>query len=220
MRRLAAVLALVACLSACYGGSSGPTPGDMVDVLGALSAHGATMTDTVAGDAGCADQSLVDNARRLQLSFSPDGQTYTAYLFRWLNNADYVDAGPAFEQCLLAYRAAHAGTDVMSVEVSPWRAFGPAWTAALRDAINQGLTDAAEGVNDLGGESRERPSVVDQFEVAVKQSENSDVDELPVAVAVMRSPVLKLTGTANEKAARPLEFVLTLVVPRNVPPSP
>jgi len=117
----------------------------MVDVLGALSARGATMTDTVAGDAGCSDQTLVDNARRLQLSFTPDGQTYTAYLFRWLNDADYVSAGPAFEECKLAYQVGHVGSDLASVDVSPWRAYGPSWSPALREAMEQALADAAKG---------------------------------------------------------------------------
>ena len=144
MHRLAA-LALAVLVSACYGGSAGPTPGDMVDLLGELSAHGVTMTDTVAGDAGCQDQSLVDNARRLQVSFSPDGRTYTVYLFRWLNNADYTEAGPAFDSCAVTYQAAHPGSTVTKVDLSPWRAFGPDWTDDLQAAVSGALADAAKG---------------------------------------------------------------------------
>ena len=144
MRRLA-LLALTVLVSACYGGSASPTPGDMVDVLGELSAHGVTMTDTVAGDAGCADQTLVDNARKLQVSFSPDGKTYTVYLFRWLNNADYLDAGSAFDNCADAYLAAHPDSVVDKVDLSPWRAFGPDWTQDLHAAIRGALVDAAQG---------------------------------------------------------------------------
>ncbi len=144
MRRLAA-LALTVLVSACYGGSASPTPGDMVDVLGELSAHGVTMTDTVAGDAGCADQSLFDNARKLQVSFSPDGKTYTVYLFRWLNNADYLEAGASFDSCAVAYQGAQSGSTVTKVDVSPWRAFGPDWSADLQAAVSGALADAAKG---------------------------------------------------------------------------
>jgi hypothetical protein len=143
--RLLVATALIALVAACYGGSAGPTPGDMVDVLGELSAHGATMTDTVAGDAGCADQTLVDNARRLAVTFAPDDRTYTVYLFRWLNNADYGEAGSAFAACVAAYRQANPSASVETVDVSPWRAFGPGWSQALRDSVGQALTAAARG---------------------------------------------------------------------------
>ena len=144
MRRLAA-LSLTLLVAACYGGSTGPTPGDMVDVLGELSAHGVTMTDTVAGDAGCADPTLVDNARKLQVSFAPDEKTYTIYLFRWLNNADYQEAAAAFDGCIAAYQAAHAGLTIGKVGLSPWRAYGPDWTPDLQDAVDGALADAAQG---------------------------------------------------------------------------
>ena len=132
MRRLAA-LALALLLAGCYGGSTGPTPGDMVDVLGELSAHGVTMTDTVAGDAGCPDQTLVDNARKLVVSFAPDEKTYTVYLFRWLNNADYSEAAQAFDSCVVSYQSSNAGSSVDKVDLSPWRAYGPDWTQPLHE---------------------------------------------------------------------------------------
>ena len=117
----------------------------MVDVLGELAAHGATMTDAVAGDAGCGDQSLMDNARRLQVSFAPDGKTYTVYVFRWYNNADYREADSAFAGCVTAYQQAHPASTVDTVDLSPWRAFGPDWSDALRDAVDGALADAAKG---------------------------------------------------------------------------
>ena len=144
MRRLAAI-SLALLVAACYGGSTGPTPGDMVDVLGELSAHGATMTDTVAGDPGCADKTLFDNARKLQVSFAPDEKTYTVYLFRWLNNADYQAAASAFDGCVVAYQAANPGAAVSTVDLSPWRAYGPDWATDLQAAISAALADAATG---------------------------------------------------------------------------
>lgn len=144
MRKLIA-LGFALLLAGCYGGSTGPTPGDMVDVLGELSAHGVTMTDTVAGDAGCPDQTLVDNARKLQVSFAPDEKTYTVYLFRWLNNADYNQAAQAFDSCVVSYQGSIGGSSVAKVDVSPWRAYGPDWTQDLHDAVAGALADAATG---------------------------------------------------------------------------
>ena len=145
MARRLAIASLALLLTACYGGSSAPTPGDMTDVLGDLAANGLTMTDTVAGDTGCSDGSLADNARRLEMAFAPDGQSYTVYLFRWRRDADFTAAGPAFDRCAEAYRQAHPSAPFDTVDVSPWRAFGPAWTPQLREALEQALAGAAAG---------------------------------------------------------------------------
>src|SRR4051794_19905540 len=132
-------------LAACYGGAAGPTPRGMGDVLREVFAHRAAMTDTGAGGAGCADQTLVDNARKLRVSFAPDKKTYTVYLFRWLNNRDYGEASRAFDACVAAYQGANTGSAVEKVDVSPWRAFGPDWSPELQDAVAGALTAAATG---------------------------------------------------------------------------
>jgi hypothetical protein len=145
MARLLAAAVAVLLLAGCYGGSASPTPGDMTDVLGELTAHGVTMTDTVAGDPGCADPSLFDNARRLVVTSAADGRSYTVYLFRWRNVTDYNAAADAFDACVAAF-AGDAGTiTVETVDVSPWRAYGPGWTAEVRDAVQQALEGAGSG---------------------------------------------------------------------------
>ena len=143
-RLLAAALCLLS-IAGCYGGSSAPTPGDMVDVLGELSANGLTMTDTVAGDPGCADSSLFDNARRLQVTSAADGRSYTVYLFRWRNVTDYSAAADAFDACMTAFPGQPGAVTVETVDVSPWRAYGPGWTGEVRDALQHALEGAATG---------------------------------------------------------------------------
>jgi hypothetical protein len=142
-RLLAAALAVL--LAGCYGGSSSPTPGDMVDVLGELTAHGLTMTDTVAGDPGCADASLFDNSRRLAVTSAADGRSYTVYLFRWRNVTDYRAAADAFDSCVAAFAGQPGAATVEMVDVSPWRAYGPSWTSEVRDALRQALEGAGTG---------------------------------------------------------------------------
>jgi len=143
-RLLAAALAMLL-IAGCYGGSSSPTPGDMTDVLGELTAHGLTMTDTVAGDPGCADASLFDNARRLAVTSAADGRSYTLYLFRWRNVTDYNAAADAFDACVAAFAGQPGAAAVETVDVSPWRAYGPGWTTAMRDALQQALSAAGTG---------------------------------------------------------------------------
>jgi hypothetical protein len=142
--RLAA-LALVLLLAGCYGNSTSPTPGDSVDVLAELAANGATVTDAVAGDAGCSDESLQDNARRLDLTLAADGKPYTVFLFRWRNQAEYAAASSAFYLCVSQYADHRGSVHVETVEVSPWRAYGPDWGRGMHDALQSALAGAATG---------------------------------------------------------------------------
>jgi hypothetical protein len=103
------------------------------------------MTDTVAGDPGCADPSLFDNARRLAVTSAADGRSYTVYLFRWRNVTDYSAAADAFDGCVAAFAGQPGATTVETVDVAPWRAYGPGWTPELRDALRQALEGAASG---------------------------------------------------------------------------
>jgi hypothetical protein len=145
MARLLAAAVATLVLAGCYGGSASPTPGDMTDVLGELTAHGMTMTDTVAGDPGCADPSLFDNARRLVVTAAADGGSYTVYLFRWRNVTDYNAAADAFDACAAAFAGRPGTAPVETVDVSPWRAYGPGWSSDVRDAIGQALAGAGSG---------------------------------------------------------------------------
>lgn len=145
MARLLVVALCVLSIAGCYGSSSSPTPGDMVDVLGELTANGLTMTDTVAGDPGCSDSSLFDNARRLQVTAAADGRSYSVYLFRWRNVTDYTAAADAFAGCVAAFAGQPGNVSVETVDVSPWRAYGPGWTSEVSQALEQALEGAAAG---------------------------------------------------------------------------
>jgi hypothetical protein len=145
VRKLALALVFVL-VGGCYGSSSGsPTPGDMTDVQGELEAHGATIKTAVAGDAGCPDQTLVSNARRLQLTLASDGKTYDVYLFRWTDQSTYSAAASSFDVCVSAFADKGTSVHVETVELAPWRAYGPDWSKDMHDLLQQALSQAAAG---------------------------------------------------------------------------
>lgn len=130
----------------CGGARPTPSPGGMVAVLGALAAHGASVTDVVAGDSGCSDPSLHDNAQRITLTLAADGRTYEVYLLRWRRQSDFDAAAAAFAACVADAAASPGGADAMeTVELAPWRAYGPGWGREMRDVIAQSLASAAGG---------------------------------------------------------------------------
>jgi hypothetical protein len=146
VRRFSLAVATLALVAGCYGSSSSsPTPGDMTDVQGELEAHGATIKNAVAGDAGCPDQTLVSNARRLELTLAGDSKTYEVYLFRWKDQSTYTAAAPSFSLCVSAFADRGSSVHVETVEISPWRAYGPEWSKEMHDALQQALADAATG---------------------------------------------------------------------------
>ena len=119
--------------------------GDMTDVQADLEAHGATIKDAVAGDSGCADQSLISVARRLELTLASDRKMYLVYLFRGKDQPTWTAAASAFDRCVSAFANRGTSVDVETIEVSPWRAYGPNWSRDMRDALQQALSDAAKG---------------------------------------------------------------------------
>jgi len=140
-----ALLLSIAIATAC-GAAPSPSIGDITAVMGALALRGATIHQQVSGDAGCTDSTLHPNALRLDLTLAQDGSNYEVYLFRWRRPADFdASAGP-FAACLDEYTGAVVGeADVDSIEVRPWRAFGPAWTEELRRTLEQALRATGGG---------------------------------------------------------------------------
>lgn len=140
-----ALFAMVAIVDACGAGAQ-PTAGDMTALLSELSAHGATVRDMVAGDPGCDDASLEGNGSHMKLTLAADGRDYDLYLFRWRRTSDYEAAGRPFEGCVSEFAdTLSSSVRVEIVEVSPWRAFGPAWTKLMHDTVEQSLQAAAAG---------------------------------------------------------------------------
>jgi hypothetical protein len=144
-RRAALVFGAILGIVGACGAAPQPTPGDMTSVLSELATHGATVSDIVAGDAGCTDPTLHDNATRLELTLADDGRPYTVYLFRWRRQTDYDGAAVAFNMCVSQYVATAGAVGADVIDVSPWRAFGPAWTKEMHDAVQQSLAAAAVG---------------------------------------------------------------------------
>jgi hypothetical protein len=150
MRGPVGLMALVVSVSiggvAACGASPQPTPGDMTSVLSELAAHGATVDDIVAGDVGCGDASLQGNGSHLNLTLAADSRDYDVYLFRWRRTSDYEAASQPFNACVSEFSSTLGSmVAVEIVEVSPWRAFGPAWTKEMHDTMQQSLAAAAVG---------------------------------------------------------------------------
>jgi hypothetical protein len=134
-----AVLAVVGCAGVT---TPTPSPGGFQDIVASLVVRGATITDQVAGDAGCADPTLYGNALRLDVRMPGESDSRPVHLLGWRRQTDYEAAAPAFAACLETYEAAGPESEVTTVETPPWRAFGRDWSAALRSAIERALMEA------------------------------------------------------------------------------
>ena len=118
----------------------------MSEVQAALALRGATIHQAVSGDAGCPGSSLHSNAARLAIPVTGDDTRYEVFLFRWRRQSDFDAAAEAFSDCLDAYVAEGAGDLVIeTLEVPPWRAYGPAWSDQLRDLVEGALHDVGGG---------------------------------------------------------------------------
>jgi hypothetical protein len=137
-------LAIALALAGCYA-SAGPSPvGGAEDVIANLVVRGVTVNRTVSGDAGCADQTLYDNAVHLTTSYQ--GQVADLYIFEWRRASDFDAAASSFEGCVEAFRVAHPDATVAQLESSPWRAF----VAARADAASI-VYVLSEALHDAGG---------------------------------------------------------------------
>jgi len=112
-------------------------------VLQELTRAGFRIRGAVAGDAGCDDASLANNATHLRLSLGADEQERDLYLFIF-RVRDFAGEGALVDDCrAAAERAANGVFDL--IDVPPYRAFGGAWTPAWREALTRALTSAASG---------------------------------------------------------------------------
>lgn len=137
------MLSLLVLVAACADGAAPtPTPGDFHAVLEALALRGATIHRAVAGDSGCPTLPLHSNAVRLELTLQQDGEDYEIHLFRWRRQAHFEAAAETFHDCFEAYAAAGVAASADSIELAPWRAFGPDWTDDLRTALAGALRAA------------------------------------------------------------------------------
>ncbi|HVM30680.1 MAG TPA: hypothetical protein VM305_07945 [Candidatus Limnocylindrales bacterium] len=130
-------------IAGCSGdGAPTPTPGGMDDVLPALALRGATVHQSVSGDAGCPGSPLRSNAARLEISVAGDQQRYSVYLFRWRRPAHFEAAAQPFDQCLAEFLAQSDGeVPIDQVEAPPWRAYGPGWSEDVLVIVEDALRD-------------------------------------------------------------------------------
>lgn len=116
-----------------------PSPNEFLDVVSALVLRGATITNQVAGDAGCTQPPLHDNAVRLDVAM-PGAPPAGVYLFRWRRAGDFDAEADAYAACVAEAEARDPDATVTSEERLPWRGYGAGWSPALRDAVEEALT--------------------------------------------------------------------------------
>ncbi len=138
-----ALLIFAVLLSVLGCGGTGLPPasaGEMGDVVSALVRRGATITDQVAGDAGCSESSLHSNAVRLDVRLPGETASSSVYLFRWKTGSDFDNAADAFARCV-----AERNDQPQTASHSPWRAYGSGWSDALSTAVNEALAETVSG---------------------------------------------------------------------------
>jgi hypothetical protein len=119
-----------------------PTPADFLGISGTFVARGISISQVVAGDAGCADPGLAKTA----ISFHASGLDQTApvaiHLYIFGSRDSYQKLRTAVDTCAASYITdpqTFVSIDAppfVIISQGPW---GPQFTAALR----QGLTQAA-----------------------------------------------------------------------------
>ena len=141
--RSVVVLVTVALVGACYGGNGAPTPVGPSEIMSDITRNGMAIDGAIAGDAGCADSSLIDNATHLRVSLPPDTAVRDVYLFAF-KSASYATEAPLVDACRQALATASQST-IDQLDVPPYRVFGSGWSPAFRQALMRALTEAARG---------------------------------------------------------------------------
>ena len=140
-----ALLVLVAVGCNNIGQAPPATPGSMDDVIAELVLRGATVHNLTSGDAGCPSSSLHDNAVRFDVALGTQSVTHEVFLLRWRRTSDFEASAQAFEDCVNEYRALHPGVQVSTLELDPWRAYGPTWGLDLSEILSAALAAAGGG---------------------------------------------------------------------------
>lgn len=122
-----------------------PTPGTMDDVIAALVLRGVTVHRLVSGDAGCPSSDLHSNAVHMEVALGSQSATHEIYLFRWRRPGDFEASAQEFAECVAVYEAINLARPVGTIESAPWRAYGPAWTSALRKTLLDALRSSGGG---------------------------------------------------------------------------
>jgi hypothetical protein len=122
-----------------------PTPGSMDDVIAELVLHGASVHNPVSGDAGCPSSELHDNALRFDMALGRQSVTREVYLLRWRRQSDFDAGAKPFEDCVSEYRALHPNVQVTTLDLYPWRAYGPSWSPQVGQVLSDALAASGGG---------------------------------------------------------------------------
>jgi hypothetical protein len=145
-RALAGLVAVAMLAGACAGPPVPNTPQPATSVFQELAILGGSTLTLTSGDPGCTDRDMVPYAIHAQVKLPASAtQASDVYLFTWASRAGWTRGAVAFDSCRSEYAAGSlaAGRAVDEVEVSPYRAFGPGWSPALKTALAQALARAA-----------------------------------------------------------------------------
>jgi hypothetical protein len=133
-----------ALLAGCYG-TTVPSynPGDVSQLVAAVTRRGLTVTATVSGDSACPDPGLTGNALHLTVTdpaASVPRDVYI-YIFRqktWDASKAQVDA------CQAAYARAHPEATLERLDIPIYRVLGADWSPGLRSAIEAAIVEASQ----------------------------------------------------------------------------
>jgi len=119
-----------------------PTPADFLGISGAFVARGISVSQVVAGDAGCADAGLAKTAISFRASGLDQATPVAVHLYIFGSRASYQKLRAAVDSCAASYVTDPAS--FVSIDASPFVIVsqGP-WGAQFTAAIRQGLTQEA-----------------------------------------------------------------------------
>jgi len=135
-------------MAACGGAAPTPSPGNMDAVIANIVLQNVTVHRLTSGDAGCptiAGDSVHDNAVYLELAIGAQSALHRVHLLRWRRPADYEAGKAAFDACVEEYRLRNPGVEVTTLELAPWRAYGPGWNDMLREILDSALRATGGG---------------------------------------------------------------------------
>jgi hypothetical protein len=131
-------------ISACgVTGFPTPTPGGYENFIAGLVQRGATVTEQVAGDAGCPGGALHKDAARFDVTFQHELGHYSIYFFAWRRPSDYDAAAGEFDQCVNAAKQMNSQMSFTVFTAPPLRVYGGDWPPLLAAAIQTSLREAS-----------------------------------------------------------------------------
>jgi hypothetical protein len=118
------------------------TPSDFLGISGALAARGVSVSQVVAGDAGCNDPALARTAISFRASGLDQATAVPVHLYIFGSPASYEKLRSSVDACARSFVTGSGALE--SVDASPFVVVGQGpWAPNFSAAIRQGLTQAA-----------------------------------------------------------------------------